>query len=610
MGGKGQRVDFICRYYFYADAHWVRVFFTFRNPHKHNHPGNIWDLGQGGSIFVEDFSLLIPLRRGVCERFEISAGPRTVKGEGLEEVTLWQDSSGGENWNSVNHINKDYKVPFTFRGWRVYKAGRVVEQGQRTEGWLHTSGPEGGVAVSVKDFWQNFPKALSLRKSLIRIGLWPGEFGDSHEILGGEQKTYELFFLFHGPGISPKTVRARIKSFNRCLVPVPDLHHVLESEALGLSAPLDRERFRKLEATCDSAFEPRKGKESFVTKWELIDEYGWRHWGDTFADNERAPSSMVKDFPKYHIGSIPIGHYVNEYGVISAVMLQGIRRQSPLWLYYGDAMARHHADICVYHAEDDVPAYSYGPFMHTTHETAAYRSTFRSYPIEAKRYGLRYGQGGGPNAGHTYVDCLAYHWLLTGNRTSLDSFLEVANWACESPWFSPRMMGDRRGYGNFLRTFVLAYRLTGKKRYYRKAMTLMSWVKEPFSGLGGTLFVEALHSFLRLKRDLHQLDEDYRLAQDLVLKFGEYYLKLPAKSWERFLEQRAFHSLVLCIAYLDAPSDYPHREAFKERGLSIVLEALQQFPGRYVPTKTWVMCFGKLGPFLKVAQKNRKSKRN
>jgi len=601
--GRTGTACFVCRYVFVAGSSAVRLFFTLRNPQKHNHPGNIWDLGQGGSLFVEDFSLVIGLKPGICEKGVVPAGRgRICSGPFKRELTLYQDSSGGRNWRSYNHVNKDYRMPVSFCGYRIYRDGKKIGEGKRIDGWAHAYGPHGGVAVAVRHFWQNFPKAVSCRKGALRVGLWPGEFADSHEILGGEQKTHELLFFFHGAEVSHQAAGRLVDAFNNPLIALPDPGHVVESGVFGPSALLDRKRFANLEATCDSAFDPRGGSsETFVSKWELIDEYGWRHFGDTFADNERAPAAMVRDFPQYHIGSTPIGHYVNEYDVISAVMLQGLRRGDPRWLSFADAMARHHADICIYHTDKDVPAYSHGPFMHTTHETAAYRSTFRSYPIEAKRYGLRYGQGGGPNAGHTYVDCLAYHYLLTGNRTSLDSFLEAAGWAAESPWFSPRMMGDGRGYGNFLRTFVLAYRLTGNRSYYEKAITVMSWVKRPFAGLAGTLFSEALGSFIQLKIDREEFDGDLKKARELLMSFGGHYLTLSPRAWQRYLEQRCFHSAVLCTAYLFAPPDHPKRKAFKERGLSIIREALDRFPGRYVPTKTWVMCFGKVGPFLKVA---------
>ena len=162
------------------------------------------------------------------------------------------------------------------------------------------------------------------------------------------------------------------------------------------------------------------------------------------------------DHPAHHLGSQPISHFGNEYDVNYGVLLQGLRRGDPKWMGLADVMCRHYADICVYHSSSEpAAAYRHGPFTHTTHETAAYRSTHRMYPRETAQYGLRYASGG-PNAGHCYVASLAQHYYLSGNRTSREAFLEVAEWSVHSPWFTEMMMGDQRGIGNLMMTHVYA----------------------------------------------------------------------------------------------------------------------------------------------------------
>jgi hypothetical protein len=422
-------------------------------------------------------------------------------------------------------------------------------------------------------------------------------------MLGGEQKTHEMLFVFRGPNQPKRSLDQRLAAFVTPIYPIVDPAVMIESGVFGPNVLLDRERYGRLEQTCDAAVHPRGGRPDTIrSQWEQIDEYGWRHFGDTFADNERAPKGMIHDFPEHHHGRNPISHFVNEYDVIATLMLQGIRRTDPTWLWMADSMSRHHADICIYHTDVGAPAYAHGPFMHTTHETAAYRSTFRSYPIEAKRYGLRYGQGGGPNAGHTYVECLAHHYRLTGDRVSRSAFLEVADWAADSPWFDRKMMGDTRGYGNFLTTFIQAFQLTGDRRYYDRAMTLIGWIERPFEGLGGNLFVKAAGRFLQMKRDANQLDDDYRQVQQLLARFGDLYLSLPESRWTGSLEQRCFHSEVLCTCFLYAPSDHPHRRSYYATGRKILDEGLQDFPGHYLPVKSWVMCFANTGAYLKAEQ--------
>ncbi len=135
---------------------------------------------------------------------------------------LYQDSSGGVNWNSANHVDKDMKVPTRFRGYRVFRGLKKISEGYRADAWLHARSAAGSVAVGVRDFWQNFPKALELKGSTLRIGLWPREFAIAHELLGGEQKTHEMLFVFAPPKTADQAIERRMKAFQRPLYAMPD----------------------------------------------------------------------------------------------------------------------------------------------------------------------------------------------------------------------------------------------------------------------------------------------------------------------------------------------------------------------------------------------------
>src|SRR5262249_50939880 len=61
-------------------------------------------------------------------------------------------------------------------------------------------GPGGGIAVAFPEFWQQFPKALEAEGRLLRIRLFPEQFGDPFELQGGEQKTHTFWLSFAPPG--------------------------------------------------------------------------------------------------------------------------------------------------------------------------------------------------------------------------------------------------------------------------------------------------------------------------------------------------------------------------------------------------------------------------
>jgi len=588
--------EFVCRLCFHAGKSEVRAFLTVRNPAAHSHPGNTWDLGTGGSVLMEDLSLTLPLA-GVVRQSRAGVGART---ETIVASKLYQDSSGGPNWSSANHVDKDYVIPTTFQGYRIYRGAEMAGEGVRADGWLHARSDVGGMAAGVRDFWQNSPKALELTEGGVRVGLWPREYAGVHELLGGEQKTYEMLFVFHGPDTSDEAVEQRMNAFHHPLYAMPDPAALYATRAFQPTAPMDRERFEKLEETCDTFVYPLGAREvSVITKWDQIDEYGWRHFGDTFADNEGSPEKLAGDFPEHHFGRQPISHFGNEYDVAYGVMLQGLRREDPRWMWLADVLCRHYADICIYHTDaDGAAAYRHGPFTHTTHDTPALRSTHRMYPSETETYGLQYASGG-PNAGHCYLASLAQHYYLTGDQVSREAFLEVADWTVESPWFTDMMMGDQRGIGNFLMTHVYAYQLTRDLKYYDAAMAMVDYVQEPFEGLGATLFAKAAGRFLDMKLENGELDDDYRTAREKLLMFGDLYLELPDEKPNQWLEQTCFYAEVLFTCYLHAPADHPNRDRYFGQGQALMDRAQGRWPGTYMPTKSLIMCFGNTGAYMK-----------
>jgi hypothetical protein len=81
-------------------------------------------------------------------------------------------------------------VPMSFCGYRVYDGERQVAEGARADGWLHVRSVAGGVAVAVRDFWQNCPLALEkLNGELKQAGrpyllIGPGRWGSRDPWLG------------------------------------------------------------------------------------------------------------------------------------------------------------------------------------------------------------------------------------------------------------------------------------------------------------------------------------------------------------------------------------------------------------------------------------------
>ena len=209
--------------------------------------------------------------------------------------------------------------------------------------------------------------------------MFPGQFGDLHEIQGGEQKTHELFVAFGPDGVTAVPLawcRART-----VVGAAPEW--CLESAAIPFLSPLEPDHSILVNAAID-------GPNRFELKREVVDEYGWRHFGEIYGDHEG-----VK-----HKAAMPlVSHYNNQYDPIAGFAYQFLRTGDPRWWVMMTELAAHVVDIDVYHSSRDKAAYSHGMFWHTYHYGDADTATHRTFPRAAK------GRihGGGPSADHNYT---------------------------------------------------------------------------------------------------------------------------------------------------------------------------------------------------------------
>jgi len=187
----------IGRIAFFAGSATIRVSLTLKNPRHAQHEGAQWDLGDPSSVLLKDVAVSLTWSQ--------HHGASTVEssvahGEPMQHcdtpLKLYQDSSGGENWRSSNHVNRQRVVPVSFRGYRLRAAG-VERHGLRATPIVAVRAGHRVLAATMPAFWQNFPKAIQADADAIAVRLFPRQFADVHEIQGGEQKTH-VFYLAVG----------------------------------------------------------------------------------------------------------------------------------------------------------------------------------------------------------------------------------------------------------------------------------------------------------------------------------------------------------------------------------------------------------------------------
>ena len=511
----------------------------------------IWD--RRGSIYLKQFTIRIPIPDGMIDRqVQVSA----ERGLFFEDVTIpytiTQHSSGGTNDRSTNHIDRNRTIPFSKSGYTTNRTNQT-NQGKRATPIVLVSDGEHFLGVTMPEFWENFPKQIRVESNAIYLDL----FLDETELQGGEQKTH-TFYISHGRDNVTDDPMVWCRSPAFCCA---DPEWYASTGVIPFLTPKATDQNTTYLALVDQAIE---GEDTFIHKREVIDEYGWRHYGDIYGDHEATR----------HQGPTPlVSHYNNQYDCVLGFATQFLRSGDKRWWEQMIAIANHTCDIDVYHTKNDKAAYNGGLFWHTYHYADADTSTHRSYPKSltkvmqdsqqekmealgetAKKLKQAYAVGGGPSASHNYNTGLMLVYYLTGNQLYLDTAVGLADFviSMEEPSTTPfRFLsreytglatesggggyhGPGRASANSVNALLVGYRLTQHPFYLDKAEQIIRRVSHPKQSLDAldllnaelrwfyTMFLQALGNYLDLKIEFNQLDRNYAYGQLTLLHYARW----------------------------------------------------------------------------------------
>lgn len=560
-----------CRIHFYAGKATTRIDFTTWNPQAARHPGGVWDLGDPGSIFFKDLSFNFALNSKEQSIIYWKTNPTNplntinppkerraspMNSTDSNNLVIYQDSSGGENWRSHNHFNRREKIPLSFRGFEVKRGRDIISQGFRSSPFVALSNGKDFIAVTVKRFWQNFQKAIESDNGNLTVRLFPKHFNDIFELQGGEQKTHTIYICVGNEPIHSNP----LDWIHEPLIPIISPEWYYASGACPMPVPLNSNSLddyhRAYQEMIDLAI---NGNRSFFARREIIDEYGWRNFGEIYADHEAVFHNGKEEF---------VSHYNNQYDIIKGALIQFMRTGKLSWFRLADELADHVSDIDIYHTDQDRYQYNHGLFWHTDHHLNAFTSTHRCISRKHREFKDPRFVGGGPSCEHNYTTGFLYHYWITGNLRSKESVSGLADYVIrnlEGPdtileivaVFAKRMIkrisektkqrstgyaevygfdGPGRCSGNALNTLLDAYLLSQDEKYLKWAENLICRCVTPKDDIGTrdllnaeirwfyTIFLQSLGKYLDVKRGARQLDQYFWYGRIVLLMYAEWML--------------------------------------------------------------------------------------
>jgi len=529
--------NFTARLIFFTKTDTVKCTITLHNPRAAKHYSGKWDLGDPNSLFINSFNIGLNLSGTNDLQFKVDTNSPWQKPES-HDLSIYQESSGGEHWDCPNHKNRFSKVPLKLNGFECKSLNRIINTGKRASPSLSIDTGHGNVNAFIENFWQNCPKSLHIDNRKMTIGLFPDQYQDTFELQAGERKTHSFYLNFS----DDKNTLAGFENLPEVTLN-PQWVEATRVFPYFDSANTD-------DALLNVINEGLTSKDNFFAKREIIDEYGWRNFGDIYADHETDGFKGNDTF---------VSHYNNQYDPIYGFLRQYTLSGEHDWFTLADDLACHVSDIDIYHTQFDKAEYNGGLFWHTDHCLDAATSTHRSYSKdqESDAY-VDHAGGGGPGGQHCYTAGLLYHYLLTGNESSKLAIMQLADWITHVYEYERSgsifdvllavknrhridlkniLTGKYpldRGTGNYINALLDKFELTQEQDAIKQVEHIIKNTVHPLDDIHSrdlknveinwyyTVFLQSTYRYLQVKEELSQLDETFYYVRDTLLHYADW----------------------------------------------------------------------------------------
>ncbi|KAA1261009.1 hypothetical protein LF1_35510 [Rubripirellula obstinata] len=484
LDGTSIRVEFSLTYF--VDSSSLRIDATLHNPNRAEHSDGFWDLGDPMSYCLESAMLSIENDDSVFSdiRWQTDRDQPVKERSSQKRLQLFQHHSGGHhsgghhsgglNAERRNHRRSDGNPP---------ELGPSRHEDRRFQPIVTLQGESSSVTATMIDFWQKFPSSIEADERGFHFGLLAQSNAGPQELQGGE-KTTRTIWMSLGDDSQQRTNADdpihRLDWVHRPVTILQDPQELADSESLDWFTANRELPNPKLQTLFEELLQ---GENSFFNKREAIDEYGWRNFGDVWADHEEAYSQDPKPV---------ISHYNNQYDLLQGFLRRYLHSGDRRWWDLARPLADHVMDIDIYHTDQDRAAYNGGMFWHTSHYRDAGTCTHRTFSHSMTGDEHRVN-GGGPSNEHNYTSGLLLYHHLTGCPRAAATVCSLADWviAMDDGDRSPlaplsdratgyasstsqsTFHGPGRGLANSINALMDAWTLTRSEHYLEKCEALI-----------------------------------------------------------------------------------------------------------------------------------------
>ncbi|TRX57931.1 hypothetical protein [Thalassomonas sp. M1454] len=534
---KASAIEFNFSFSFYKNSSRVKHNFSIHNPLPMLHHKGKWDLGNENSFLFNSL---------VCKANTVHKSTVEYKLDGnkpwqncaTNSLSIFQASSGGKNWQSKNHIDSKGKLALEFSGYKVSDGDKSSIHQGRSSPIIKCSNAKQSAAYAIDDFWQNFPTSIACNQHNIEFGLFPKDHSYGYELQPGEKKSYTFQVDFN-------CQENNREFYLKPLLCNIDTQYLTSTNAIPYL--ITSEHQSSLHKLINSGID---SDNDFFVKREKIDEFGWRNFGDIFADHETLETNYATEL---------ISHYNNQYDPLYGFIYQFLKTKDQRWWTLAQDLAQHIKDIDIYHTEKDKAHYNNGLFWHTDHYLSAETATHRTYSALQKSNAYQdHAGGGGPGTNHCYTTGLMLHYLLTGDQSSKDAVLQLSQWITNvfegTGTFGEMLVALKnnnradlkntlkqqypldRGTGNYVSTLIDSFELTSKQSYLDKAGLVIKQTISHFDDINKrdllnveeswfyTIFLQSVYKYLLIKESITQFDHCFYLIKKSFMHYCHWML--------------------------------------------------------------------------------------